>query len=68
MTKRVRIFGPCDDYTRHSAHILDVGACLQDCPGQHSECRNCDDRKCMGCVTREWGHDCRDDCPDCCAA
>ncbi|WP_157897454.1 hypothetical protein [Mycobacteroides chelonae] len=29
-------------------------------------CRNCDGRKCMGCVFREYDHDCADDCPDCC--
>src|SRR5690606_14738628 len=31
-----------------------------------SECENCQGRGCMGCVLREWGHDCRNDCPDCC--
>lgn len=31
-----------------------------------SDCPNCDGRKCMGCVCREPGHDCADDCPDCC--
>lgn len=36
--------------------------------GQHSRCRNCDGRKCMGCVFREYDHDCKHDCPDCCAA
>jgi hypothetical protein len=36
------------------------------CPGQHSTCRNCDDRKRMGCVFREYDHDCKDDCPFCC--
>ena len=30
-------------------------------------CRNCDGRKCMGCVLREYDHYCADDCPDCCA-
>lgn len=31
-------------------------------------CENCDSRGCMGCVLREWDHDCRNDCPSCCAA
>ena len=31
-----------------------------------TECENCDGRKCMGCVMREWGHECADDCPTCC--
>lgn len=30
-------------------------------------CENCDGRKCMGCVCREYDHDCADDCPVCCA-
>lgn len=29
-------------------------------------CANCDNRRCMGCVWREWDHECADDCPDCC--
>jgi hypothetical protein len=29
-------------------------------------CSNCDDRKCMGCIFREYNHDCADDCPFCC--
>lgn len=29
-------------------------------------CENCDDRKCMGCVFREYDHECTDDCPMCC--
>lgn len=29
-------------------------------------CSNCDDRRCMGCVCREWDHDCANDCPECC--
>lgn len=33
---------------------------------QDDYCRNCDGRKCMGCVFREHPHDCADDCPDCC--
>lgn len=31
-------------------------------------CCNCGGVKCMGCVFREWGHDCEDDCPECCRA
>lgn len=29
-------------------------------------CGNCDGRGCMGCVCREYDHDCADDCPVCC--
>lgn len=29
-------------------------------------CSNCDGRKCMGCVFRDWEHECEDDCPNCC--
>ena len=29
-------------------------------------CTNCDGRKCMGCVFREYDHLCADDCPECC--
>lgn len=29
-------------------------------------CQNCDGRKCMGCIFRDWDHDCNDDCPHCC--
>ena len=29
-------------------------------------CGNCDGHGCMGCVCREWGHDCAHDCPHCC--
>jgi len=30
-----------------------------------SDCPNCDGRKCMGCIFREYDHDCADDCPVC---
>lgn len=30
-----------------------------------SSCPNCDGVKCMGCVFREPGHDCVEDCPNC---
>jgi hypothetical protein len=30
------------------------------------KCGNCDERLCMGCVLREWEHECANDCPDCC--
>ncbi len=30
------------------------------------ECENCNGRKCMGCVLREWDHKCAEDCPSCC--
>ena len=29
-------------------------------------CENCDGRKCMGCIFREYDHECQDDCPMCC--
>lgn len=29
-------------------------------------CMNCDGRRCMGCIFREYDHECADDCPDCC--
>lgn len=29
-------------------------------------CSNCDDRKCMGCVFREYDHECGDACSYCC--
>lgn len=35
-------------------------------PENPEYCGNCDGRKCMGCVFREYDHDCADDCPDCC--
>ena len=28
---------------------------------------DCDGRKCMSCVLRQWHDDCQMDCPDCCA-
>ncbi|TDZ92180.1 hypothetical protein CCUG60885_04294 [Mycobacteroides salmoniphilum] len=64
--KRVSVFGLCEMDALHEGHVLDLGDVLQECPGQWSLCRNCDDRKCMGCVFREYDHDCADDCPDCC--
>ena len=30
------------------------------------KCRNCDDRKCMACVLREWDGDHGENCPNCC--
>lgn len=27
------------------------------------KCSNCDGRLCMGCVMREYDHECADDCP-----
>lgn len=36
-------------------------------PGEPDpDCTNCDGTGCMGCVFREYDHDCRDDCPECC--
>ena len=62
------VVGLCDRDGPHKAHTFpsEYGG-LWDCPGQYSECRNCDDRKCVGCVFREYDHDCVDDCPFCCS-
>lgn len=60
------VHGLCDREEQHPAHEFDWEGALWRCPGQHSQCRNCDDRKCMGCVFREYDHDCSNDCPDCC--
>lgn len=69
----VRVFGLCEKDEKHDAHIFPTGVVdmqknklMHSCPGQYSDCRNCDDRKCMGCVFREYDHDCKDDCPMCC--
>lgn len=61
--RHISIYGLCDLDQIHEAHVFDGWSC----PGQYVECRNCDDRKCMGCVFREWGHECADNCPMCCA-
>lgn len=70
---RIGLYGPCERRTPHDPHIETSGVTdqggnivLDQCPGQASECANCDDRKCMSCVFREVHDDCRDDCPDCC--
>ncbi len=60
------VHGLCDLNELHDAHEFSWVNTTWYCPGQHSQCRNCDDRKCMGCVFREYYHDCKDDCPDCC--
>lgn len=61
------VHGLCDRDEIHEAHSFDwEGLGLWECPGQQDKCRNCNDRKCMGCVFREYGHDCQDDCPNCC--
>lgn len=33
---------------------------------KYDVCENCDNRLCTGCICREYGHDCRPDCPCCC--
>lgn len=69
---RINVRGQCERYEIHDAHLIPLGMhpdgviYLQDCPGQHVECRNCDDRKCMSCVLRYWHDACEDDCPMCC--
>lgn len=62
------VHGLCDRDELHEAHEWEwVAGTVWHCPGQNSSCRNCDDRKCMGCVFRDWDHTCADDCPDCCS-
>src|ERR1035437_2483450 len=34
---------------------------------EFEHCTNCDGRLCMGCVLRVYEHECRPDCPFCCA-
>lgn len=68
----IQTTGRCDNRTRHDAHTFTAHTFSTHvsgfhCYGQYAECANCDDRKCMSCVCREWHDDCRDDCPECCA-
>lgn len=65
--------GLCNNDQPHDGHVFWDGIisvngsyALWDCPGQYSECRNCDDRKCMDCVLRYWHDVCEDSCPMCC--
>lgn len=60
------IQGLCHLDEIHGRHDFDYEGARWRCPGQGAECRNCDGRKCMGCVTREHPHACQDDCPGCC--
>jgi hypothetical protein len=62
------VHGLCDRDEIHDAHEFDWEGTFWQCPGQWSQCRNCDDRKCMGCVFRVYDHDCKSDCPDCCGS
>jgi hypothetical protein len=64
----VSVHGLCERDEVHERHEFHDGIGMHYCPGQHSLCRNCDDRKCMGCVFREYDHECVSDCPDCCAS
>ena len=70
---RIGLHGPCPRRDRHDPHIETTGIVdtsgnivLDECPGQVSDCANCDDQKCMACQFREVHDVCRDDCPDCC--
>lgn len=70
---RIASHGPCDRDQVHDRHVEATGIVdnggnlvLAECPGQVSACRNCDDRRCMACVLREWHERCEDDCPSCC--
>lgn len=73
MSDRVSVSGPCELRKPHDPHVFFDGVidnagnrCMWSCPGQASNCANCDDRKCMSCVLREWHDVCEDDCPECC--
>lgn len=32
---------------------------------ERGTCCNCGGRRCMGCVFREYDHECANDCPEC---
>lgn len=63
-----KISGLCDRDEIHDAHefVWENTGSVWSCPGQHSQCRNCDDRKCMDCVFRYHHDACEESCPDCC--
>lgn len=67
VAENMSVHGLCNRDELHFAHTFKLDLTLDwHCPGQYSECRNCDDRKCMGCVFREYYHTCVNDCPECC--
>jgi hypothetical protein len=57
----VSFYCPCGF---HGTTLDDIEAHTEPLDGS---CCNCGGVKCMGCVLRDWGHDCEDDCPECCA-
>ncbi|QSM04432.1 hypothetical protein PROPHIGD02-2_24 [Mycobacterium phage prophiGD02-2] len=61
-TDRIEVCDLC--VASHPITTRDASQTQQE-PGE-IDCRNCDGRKCMGCVFREHPHDCADDCPECC--
>lgn len=61
------VHGLCDRDELHEKHEFHDGIGMHYCPGQHSGCRNCDDRKCMDCVLRYHHDQCEDSCPCCCS-
>lgn len=70
---RIQVRGECGAQDQHAPHVFTLGTYVSNtsgqwCPGQYAGCRNCDDRKCMSCCSREVHVDCTDDCPDCCSA
>lgn len=71
MRTRVSCYGMCDTDMPHPMHHMprtiseDFHVIMQECPGQVVHCRNCDDTGCMGCIFREYDHDCEWDCPFC---
>lgn len=67
----VQFYGRCEDISRHSSHLFryeDYGThiSVSECRGVYVDCLNCDDRKCMDCVSRYVHDRCEDSCPDCC--
>jgi hypothetical protein len=68
-TLRINTYGRCALDAQHDQHIIDRGnGTGWDCPGQASDCGNCDGRKCMNCIFRVVHQNCVDDCPSCCGA
>lgn len=63
-----QVHGLCERDEVHDPHLYDFAGGVASCPGQYSDCRNCDDRKCMACVSREIHDACAEDCPFCCAS
>lgn len=52
--------------TPNLATVIQLAHLVRDLAREIEGCPNCDGRKCMGCVFREYDHDCKYDCPLCC--